>query len=426
MIFTRNRRMPALLLGVIALVLAGLTLPAQAATNQGAVKGVVTLDGKPLKGVKIELYWVGADTFSGSRLGVDTTDSKGRYSFSRFPVTDKDDSDLSGKAVVVRDPAGRIVATSRKFRDRTGRTVTRNVTAKRAASITGVVKRGDGLSTARLRTQVFGPDVQIDPDYDSDAVYDTDVKVAKNGTFKLTGLPAGDYYLQFDDDGRTYFSQCYDNLPVATTECNGTFNTTGKPSATKITVKAGQNLALKPQTMSTKGSRISGSVTDTSGRPIEDVRVRAARAGQPRVSTDTSRSGTFRFGPATDGTYQVQVVPKSPWAAPALSPSFVVNGQDVKRPAVMLKSLARIAAKVTPGTGTAKVAVDVTRTATGGKPSGTVTIGSGAVAKTVRVVKGKATAKLSRLPRGTRTITVSYSGTRSTAARTTTFSAKVR
>jgi hypothetical protein len=420
MAVTRSIRTPALLLAVLALVVAGLVLPAQAASSKGAVKGVVTLDGKPVKGVRVELYWIGADTFSGPRLGVDTTNSKGAYSFSGFPVTDRNDSDLSGKAVVVKDPAGRIVSTSRELRDRAGRTVTRNVSVKRAGSITGVVRRGDGVATARLRTQVFGPDVQIDPDYDSDVVYDTDVDVARDGTFTLRGLPAGDYYLQFVDEGRTYFSQCYDNLPVTAAECDGTFNTSGRPSATPIPVTAGQDVVLNPQTMSTRGRRISGTVTDTSGRPVRDVRVRATVDGRPRPAAETTRSGAFTLGPLTNGSYRLEAVPGSPWAPQADDTVRVVDFQDVTGVRIEVKSLARVRTSVTPGRGTATVAVDVTRLASGGKPSGRVTIRWGTTSRTVGVVKGRAKATLSGLPRGRRTITVAYAGTSSTAARTTT------
>lgn len=227
---TRTFRAPALLLGVLALLLAGLTLPAQAATKTGAVKGVVSVDGKPLKGVTIEVYWTGADGYSGPRLGVDTTNSKGAYSFSKFPIDNVNDSDLSGKTIVIKDPSRRIVDTSRRFSDRAGKTVTRNASVKKAASITGVVTRGDGVPTARIRTDVFGPYVLIDRYYESDnqIVYDTSLKVAKDGAFALKGLPAGDYYLQFVDENNTYFSQCYDSLPADTTACDGTFKTTVK------------------------------------------------------------------------------------------------------------------------------------------------------------------------------------------------------
>lgn len=423
---TRTIRTPALLIAVVALLLAGLTLPAQAAVRTGAVKGVVTLDGKPVKGLKVELQWMGNDTF-GAKLGVDTTNSKGAYSFPKLPGTDENDPDFSRKAVIITDPSGRIVATSRKFRDRPGKTVTRNVSVQKAASISGVLTRGDGRATTRLRTTVVGPDVVIDPDYDSDFVYDTTIPVAKDGSFRVGGLPAGDYYLEFLDEGKTYFSQCYDNLPTATTECRGGLNNTGKAIATKITVSAGQNIALNPQTLSMHGRRITGTVTDTSGRPIRNARVSTV-AGDPqkRLTTDTSTSGAFTVGPATDGSYRLVVSSEYPWAPQSPSTVYNANGQDVTGVQIKLKSRANIKAKLTPGGGTAKVAVDITRSATGKKPSGKVTIRWGTVTKTVNLVKGKATATLSGLPKGKRTLTVSYAGTSSTAATTKTFQTTVK
>jgi hypothetical protein len=72
------------------------------------------------------------------------------------------------------------------------------------------------------------------------------------------------------------------------------------------------------------------------------------------------------------------------------------------------------------------VAVDVTRSATGSKPSGKTTIRWGTVAKTISLVKGKASAKLSGLPEGKRQITVAYAGTASTAATTKLFYVTVK
>jgi hypothetical protein len=419
---TRTFRTPALLLGVIALLLAGLTLPAQAATKTGAVKGVVAVDGKPLEGVKVELYWSGDDTFEGPRLDVDTTDGKGAYSFSKVPITNPTDPGTDGKTIVVKDPSGRIVNTSRKFKTRPGKTVTRNAAVEKAGSITGVVKRGDGVATSRLRTDVFGPDVEIDPTYDSELAYDTSVKVAKAGSFKLKGLPAGDYHLQFVDEGKTYFSQCYGNLPITSAQpCNGDETGTDLPDPTKITVTSGQNITLNPQTLSTKGRRISGTVTDTSGRPIRQARVRASADGQKRLTADTSKTGTFTVGPLVDGSYRLEVIPRRLWAPLPAGTVYDVNGLDVSGLQIKLKSLASIKASLTPGKGTAKVAVNITRSASGKKASG-----SGAVTKTVNLAKGKAKVRLSGLPKGKRTITVSYAGSSSTAATTKTFRTVVR
>jgi hypothetical protein len=178
--------------------------------------------------------------------------------------------------------------------------------------------------------------------------------------------------------------------------------------------------------MSTKGSRIRGTVTDTSGRPIRAASVRATKDGRLSLISGSSTSGAFTLGPATDGSYRLEVVPSTPWAPLSVDTPFDLNGQDVSDIQLKLKSRAKITAKLTPGKGTAKVAVDITRRASGAKPSGTVTIRWGTISKTVKVVKGKATVKLSGLPKGKRTITVTYAGTSSTAATTATFRTVVK
>ena len=420
---TRTFRTPALLLGVVALVLAGLVLPAQAATKSGAVKGVVKLGGKPLKGLTIELHRTGDDGYENKTLAVDTTNSKGAYSF-RFSTADPE---YTWHTIIVKDPSGRIVNTSRQFKDRPGRTVTRNVTVKPGAKIVGSVMRGDGVLTSRLRVDVFGPSDPLDNGRDTPLSYDQSAKAAKDGSFTLGGLPAGDYYLQFVDDGKTYFCQCYDNLPAAKTECDGTFTSGDEPVGTTITVGAGQTVTLKPQTMSMKGPRISGTVTDTSGNPIRGARVSAAGATQPgQLTADTSKSGAFTIGPLVDGSYRLDVATSRPWARQSPSTAIDVRGVDVSGVNIRLKSRASIKATLTPGKGSVKVVANITRSATGSKPGGKVTIRWGTVAKTVNVVKGKATVTLSGLPKGTRTITVSYAGTSSTAATTKTFRTAVK
>ncbi|KAA1376265.1 carboxypeptidase regulatory-like domain-containing protein [Aeromicrobium fastidiosum] len=419
----RTVRTPSLLLGVAALVLAGLTSPAQAAAKTGAVKGVVKLDGKPLKGVTIELHRTGDDGFDYKTLDVDTTNSKGAYSF-RFSTADPE---YTGHTILIKDPSGRIVNTSRRFKDRPGRTVTRNASVKPGASIVGSVTRGDGILTSRLRVDVFGPSDPIDHDRDEPMSYDPSAKAARDGSFRLGGLPAGDYYLQFVDDGKTYFPQCYDSLPAATTECDGTFTDDEEPVGTKITVGAGQTVTVKPQTMSTKGRRISGTVTDTSGRPIRGASVSAAGVSQPgQLTADSAKSGAFTIGPVVDGSYRLAVAPHRPWAPQSVSSAIDVKGVDVSGVAIRLKSRASIKATLTPGKGSVTVVAGITRSATGSKPGGKVTIRWGSVAKTVNVVKGRATVKLSGLPKGTRTITVSYAGTSSTAATSKTFRAAVK
>jgi hypothetical protein len=425
-------RTSALLTLLVALLTLGLSAPGSAATKTGAVKGVVSLDGKPLKGLQIELYWTGDDGFEGKRIAVDTTDSKGAYSFTFSETNPVDPSDEFGHTIIIRDPSYRIVATSRTFTDRPGKTVTRNATVKAAGSITGSIKRGDGKPTNRLQVSAFGPSDYLNPYAESILTYEDNLVAAADGSFALRGLPAGDYYLQFVDQNKTYFSQCYDNIPAAGINCDGTDDSTTK--STKITVGTGQTVTLKPQVLSTRGKTISGTVTNTSGNPIRYARVGAVEdEGDGAGDATANSTGSFVIGPLPDGHYRLeagQLNYVTQWfdgkATQADATVVDVTAGAVSGVHIKLKSRASMKVHLTPGAGSVTGTFDVTRLATGGKGSGTVKISWGAISKTVALVKGHGTAKLSGLPRGTRTITVTYSGSPSTASNTKILHAVVR
>jgi len=407
-------RTSALLTMLVALLTLGLVVPSTAATSTGYVRGVITLDGAPLKGATVELYYKGDDGYEGPRLAADTTDSKGAYSFTINVNGLYGPGEYVGHTILIKDSQHRIVATSRTFMGRAGKTVTRNATVKKAATITGSVKRGDGVPTQYLRVNVDGPSMSIDPDRDLPLAYDEVVPVASDGSFALYGLPAGDYNLGFTDAGKTYFPQCYDSAPPSQF-CD---------DATVVHVDTGQKVGTNPQVLTTKGSRVAGSVTDTSDRPIAGAYVEIAGTGDP-YSRSTS-TGAFRLGPLTDGTYQLDVAAPSPWVSADAVAVLDVSGKDVTGVQIELKSQASLTATVTPGTGSVSTAVKVIRKATGLAAGGTVTVSWGSITKTVKLVGGKATAKLTGLPAGKRQVTIAFSGSSSTAPVTKLFSATVR
>ncbi len=407
-------RTSALLAMLVALLTLGLVAPSTAATTTGNVKGVITLGGQPLKGATIELYWTGDDGYEGPRLAVDTTDSKGAYSFKINVNGLYGPGEYVGHTILIKDPQHRIVATSRTFMGRAGKTVTRNAVVKKAATITGSVKRGDGATTQLLRVNVFGPLVPIDPNRDLPLAYDEVVPVAANGSFALQGLPAGTYHLQFADAGKTYHPQCYDSAPPSDF-CD---------DATAVVVNAGQTVATKPQVLTTKGNRIVGTVTDTSDEPIKGAYVDVA--GNPDLSGSSSSSGSFKIGPLGDGTYQLDVAAPSPWASADAVAVLEVSGTDILGVQIKLKSKASLTASVTPGTGTVTAAVQVIRKSSGTRSGGSVTVSSGSVTKTVKLAKGRATVKLTGLPKGKREVKIAFSGTSSTAKVTKVVSTTVK
>jgi hypothetical protein len=73
-----------------------------------------------------------------------------------------------------------------------------------------------------------------------------------------------------------------------------------------------------------------------------------------------------------------------------------------------------------------KFAVSVTRKASGSRPSGTVTVSGGGASKTITLVDGQASVKLSGIPAGKQNFTVTYSGAGSTAPSDVTVFATVK
>lgn len=422
-------RTSALLTILVAMLTLGLIAPSTAAATTGAVKGVITLDGTPLKGVRIELHHTGDDGFENKTLAVDTTDSKGAYSFT-FSVTDPE---YSGHTILIKDPSGRIVNTSRAFIDQPGKTVTRNASVEAGSSITGTVKRGDGVATQRLRVNVFGPYALLDRYHETveQDVYPTYVRAAADGSYAVKGLPSGTYYLEFVDENTTYFAQCYDNILASSAGCDGTDDP--DLETTKIPVAAGQNVTVNPQVLSTKGQRISGTVTDTNGNPIKGIEVRAtdttSTAGKPLSTTYTK--GTFAIRSKYTTSYRlIASDPARRWApqwydhAPTAGAAEVFEaseGQVVTGRLFELKSHAAITATVTRASASAKLAIAVNRRTTGGPAYGSVTVTSGSRTKTVALSGGRATVALTGLTASNKTFTVDYSGSPSTATATKTF-----
>lgn len=172
-------------------------------------------------------------------------------------------------------------------------------------------------------------------------------------------------------------------------------------------------------------TRLTGTVTDTSGKALEGI---AVRLSSPRDGTKvtTRSSGGFTINQAlTAGSYTVRYDdPKNVWASQYLGggpdktvrqPVVLTPGQAVRNLNTRLKSIATAKIATKAGTGSATVAFQIKRNATGSAPSGRLTLCYRGISRTVTVTKGKATVKLSGLPRGTLSLVAGYSGTGSTA-----------
>jgi hypothetical protein len=223
-------------------MIGGLASPATAATSTATVKGVVTLDGKPVSAARVQLYRdVSRDVERSHfvRYKTAATNSKGRYKLSGLRLK-KLPKESSGYRVVVSDRRGTIVKTVRIVRPKKGRTVTRNVGVRRAATLTGSVTRSDGGDPRALTVTLISYDDRYD-DYVPAFAPRHSAAVRANGTFRLSGINP-DVYSSVRVGGKPYANQCYDFATNTLAECN-------PPASRDITLVAGERRALAPVTV---------------------------------------------------------------------------------------------------------------------------------------------------------------------------------
>jgi hypothetical protein len=222
---------------VIALLAGGLASPATAATGKATIKGVVKLDGKPVKTARVTLYRDMGDDVDDpdfKRVKTASTDKKGRYKISGVSLI-KLSPEAAGYAIVVSDRAGKFVKTHRAVYPKRGRVVTRNVKTLPAAIIKGKITRSDGGDPRDL-TVTIGDDEPEDNYYVPQFDPNKDATIWADGTFKIGGVaPSG--YNALKVRGKPYAQQCFVPATGTLSDCDGT-------SAQWIKVSAGQRFKL--------------------------------------------------------------------------------------------------------------------------------------------------------------------------------------
>lgn len=419
--FTTRRGLAAALLAAFALLVGGLASPATAAASTGKLKGVVTLDGKPVSSARVQLYrlignYDGEYEVADKQLKTDNTDSLGRYSFAGLSAKS---AFTSKYAVAITDPTGNTVKTFRTVVAKRGKTVTKNVRLKVGASLTGTVNTSDGRSPAGLTVGVDGGDYNaLGRTYDKlYPAFSTTVKA--DGTFSLRGVPGRSYDELVVSDG-PYARQCFDSATANLADC-APYTSPNIPSQ-QITLAPGEQRTL-PTLTATKFAppvtKLSGKVTDPAGKSLKGITVQFTSTGVSQTAV-TRSSGRYSLDASIPaGAYSIRFVdPKNVWATQyaagrsvTVTPGHPISGLDAALKSV---STARIASKV--GAGTAKVAFQIKRKATGTAPSGTLTLSYQGISKTATLKKGKAALTLTGLPKGSRLLVADYSGTSSTGA----------
>jgi hypothetical protein len=239
-----------------------------------------------------------------------------------------------------------------------------------------------------------------------------------DGTFRLQGLAAGYYSVVVR--GEDYVPHCFNFVANLLEKC-------GTDVAQEFALQAGVTKALPVAAMTHLAppvSRFTGTVLESSGKPLKGVRVRLAGV---EPETVTRSSGTFTIKGRLDaGQHTIQLFdPKRRWATHSFRID-VVPGQTYSNLDVKLRSAVGVKFGVKTGKGTAKVAALIARKATGSGPSGTLTVSYKDISAEVPVKKGKATVHLKGLPSGQLKLTAVYSGTRTTASTTRTIVVKVK
>lgn len=416
----------AAVLAVTALLLAGLFSPAVAAASTAKVKGVVTQDGKAVPFAKVQIYRLvfiksdGEYEVATSRLKTDNTDSRGRYSFSGLAVKTATSSKY---VIVVTDRKGKSVKTYRTVVARRGKAITKNVRLRPAATLTGTVTTSDGRSPAGL-TVAVDPGSYNDLGQSYEKLYpEWSTPVKADGTFTLSGIPSGRTYDEVLVSDGPSATQCYDFVAGTLAEC-ATGNDQAGYARQRISLASGEQRTL-PAVAASKFAppvaTLSGKVTDTAGKPLKGIAVTVS-SGTSGATKATRSTGRYTINESlAAGSYTIRFDdPKHIWATQYLGgavkrPVAITPGQPVSGLDVALKSIstAKIASKT--GTGSAKVAFQIKRKASGGAPSGILTLSFEGRSKTASVKKGKATVTLGRLPKGSLRLVATYSGTSSTA-----------
>ncbi|WP_460455335.1 beta strand repeat-containing protein [Arthrobacter bambusae] len=150
--------------------------------------------------------------------------------------------------------------------------------------------------------------------------------VAADGTYKITGLPAGNYNVQFSGYNSGALDQWYRN---ATTQA----------TATAVTVTTGQDVTGINATL-VKGATISGTITAPAGVNLTSVYVYASTVGSTSGSTynPVGADGTYKITGLPAGNYNVQFTGNSgalgQWYQNATTQATatavtVTTGQDV-------------------------------------------------------------------------------------------------
>ena len=152
----------------------------------------------------------------------------------------------------------------------------------RAASISGTVRDAEGQPIADSSVTA----ITIDGGRSWGVFTDNE------GRYELTGLDAGDYTLEFQDQSGRHYPRWWDDQAA-------------EADATPISLSRGQQLESVDAKLRASGW-IGGTVTDSSGSPLSQMRVQVTDESNQTQTAYTGADGTYSVGPLTTGRYRVR------------------------------------------------------------------------------------------------------------------------
>ena len=172
-----------------------------------------------------------------------------------------------------------------------------NATLATGGEITGTVTDASNTGLASVKADL----------YTANGSLVRSTTTAANGSYTVSGVAAGNYFVCFDASSATggssatgYLDQCYNGV-----SWDG-FSDPAATYATSVNVKSGVTTSGIGAKLPTS-AEIHGTVTDTSspGRPVADVLVEVYTSSGFANSTTTSASGTYSFQSLPSGSYFV-------------------------------------------------------------------------------------------------------------------------